>query len=76
MVHEVRDARDASRLDGERLDRLGRRLGRRRHRDRPGVGDVVEQAHCDAALHCCKQRGEDERAGARLEPDVVEREVE
>ena len=30
-------------LDRERLDRLGRGLRRRRHRDRPRVGDVVER---------------------------------
>ena len=33
--------------------------------DRTGVGDVVEQAHVDAALHGREQRGEDERAGVR-----------
>ena len=76
VVHEVGDAGDPARLDRERLDRLGCRLGRRRNRDRAGVGDVVEEPHRDAALDGAEERGEDERAGVRLEADVVEGEVE
>ena len=76
VVHEVGDARDPARLDGQRLDRLGLRLGRRRNRDRPGVGHVVEETHRDAALHRGEERREDERAGVGLEADVVERKVE
>ena len=38
--------------------------------------DVVEQAHPNTALVRREERCEDERAGLRLEPDVVQREVE
>ena len=76
VVHEVGDARDAASRDGERLDRGGRRLGRRRHRDRAGVGEVVQQPHLDAALYGAEQRGEDECPRVGLEADVVERDVE
>ena len=38
--------------------------------------DVVRQAHEDAALLRRKQRSEHDRAGVRLEADVVEGEVE
>ncbi len=61
VVHEVRNAGDAARRDRERLDRLRRRLGRRRHRDRPRVVDVVEEPHRHAALHGA-------RAGRRARP--------
>ena len=76
MVHEVGDARDSARLDREPLDRLGRRLGWRRDRDRPGVGDVVEEADRDSALDRGEERGQDEAAGVGLEADVVDREIE
>ena len=76
VVHQVRDPGDPARRDRERFDGVGRRLGRRRHRDRTGVGDVVEQAHLDPALHRGEERGEHERPGGGLEAHVVERDVE
>ena len=38
--------------------------------------DVEQEPYPDAALVCREQRGEHERAGVALEPDVVERELE
>ena len=64
------------RLDGKRLDRDGRRLGRRRNGDRPRVRDVVEQPDRDATLLRREERREHEPARVRLEADVVQREVE
>ena len=76
VVHQVGDRRRwrASRREG--LDRLRPRLGRRRHRDRSRVGDVVDEPDADATLVRGEQRGEDERAGVALEAHVVEREIE
>ena len=76
VVHEVGNAGDRACLEGERLDRLGRGLRRRGHRDRPWVGDVVDEADGDAALHGRKQGCEHERPRVRLEAHVVERDVE
>ena len=61
---------------GQRLDRVGCRLRRGRHGDRPRVGDVVEQPDGDAALHGRDERREHECAGVRLEANVIEGEVE
>ena len=47
-------------LEGQRLDRLGRGLRRRGHRDRPRVGDVVDEADSDSALHRREQGCEHE----------------
>ena len=76
VVHQVGNPRDPARLDGQRLDRLGPRLRRRRHGDRPGMVDVVEEPHADAALLRGEQRREDERPGLRLEADVVQSQLE
>ena len=51
-------------------------LGRRRHRDRAGVVDVVEKPDGHSALVRGEEGGEDERACVRLEANVVQREVE
>ena len=76
VVHEVGNAGDRACLEGQRLDRLGRGLRRRGHRDRPGVGDVVDEADGDSALHRREQGCEHERPRVRLEAHVVERDVE
>ena len=67
---------DRARRHRQRLDRLGPRLGRRRHGDRPGVVDVVDEPDRDPALLRREERREDERAGVGLEADVVDGDVE
>ena len=76
VVHEVEDSRDSARLDREPLDRIRRRLGWRRDRDRPWVSHVVEEADRDSALYRGQERGQDETAGIGFEADVVNREIE
>ena len=67
-----------ARRDRERLDGVGRGLGEEAARGSwSGVGDVVEQAYRDTALHRREERSEHERPGSGLEAgDVVERDVE
>ena len=76
VVHQIRDPGNAAGLDGQCLDRLRSRLGRRRHGDRARVVDVVREPDADAPLVCREQRGENERPRLGLEADVVERQVE
>ena len=49
VVHQVGDAGDRPSLDGEGRDQQHVGLGRRRHRDRVRVVDVVGEAHAHAA---------------------------
>ena len=60
VVHEVGHSGDPAGRHRERLDGLGLRLGRRRHRDRPRVVDVVDEPDRDAALLRGEERREDE----------------
>ena len=76
VVHEVGNARDAAGVDRQPLDRVGRRLRWWRNRDRPGVGDVVEEAYRDSALGGREERGEHEPSRVGFESDVVHREIE
>ena len=75
-MHEVRDARHASARDRERLDRIGSHLGRGRHGDGPRVVDVVEERTSTPRWTAAREGREDERAGIRLEADVVHGDVE
>ena len=75
-MHQVRDAGDATSGDGERLDRVGSRLGGRRNGDRAGVGDVVEKPDGDASLGGGEEGREHEGACVGLEADVVDGDVE
>ena len=64
-------------VDRKRLDRLGPRLRRRRDRDRPGVGDVVERAgRRPRAGRAERSEASTSATGVGLEADVVHREVE
>ena len=75
-MHEVGHAGHATRGDRQGLDRVGRRLRRRRDGHRSGVVDVEQQPHRHAALLRVEDRGEHERSGSTLDPQVVEGEVE
>ena len=76
VVHQVGDAGNRPRLDRQRFEQLGRRLRRRRHRDRPGVVDVVDEPDDDAALLRVDQRRGDELGRLVVQADVVERELQ
>jgi hypothetical protein len=73
-VHQVGDARDRERRDGQRLDELRDRL--RRRRQALAVVDVVGEPNRDAALGGADERVADGVADGTGEPEVVERDVE
>jgi hypothetical protein len=74
VVHQVGDARDRTRRDGQRLDEL--RLGLRRRRQALAVVDVVREPDGDASLARSDQRVRDDLGGRRLEAQVVQCDVE
>ena len=76
VVHQVGNAGDGARRDGQGRDRLGNRARRRRYRDRPRVVDVVDEPNRDTPLVRGQKRRQNERACVGLEADVVYGDVE
>ena len=76
VVHQVGDAGDRLSLDGEAGDQQHVRLGRRRHRDRVRVVDVVGEAHAHATVGRAAHRVPDDARVLLAEREVVVREVE
>ena len=75
-MHQVGLAGDRALGDAERRDQLDVRLGRRRHRDRVPVVDVVDHANGHSARGRVLDRAADDRGGLGPEMKVVLGEVE
>ena len=76
-MHEVGNAGDPDRGEGQLLEEPGVRARWRRHGHAVGVVvDVVDETHRDATLRRADERVADDRGERVAEPYVVDRDVE